>query len=99
MNKPQVNDIVNVVTHAGIRPGVVVYPFRGNIQVLADRLGITEEEADVLHGMRTTIKVQYEEGDGLPTDFLVRHMEHDPSGQRLGTWHYPEASNDPTSPQ
>lgn len=88
MDKPVKDQVVNVVTHAGIRPGTVFSPFTGDIPALAARLGMTEEECEATHGMRATVTVLYESNDGMPSPFTVRNMEYDAGGERLGTWHY-----------
>lgn len=92
--KPVVSQLVNVVTHVGIREGQVIAVFEAPDPRPAPFVNFTDEEFERLHGMRATISVKYGPEDGISVPFVVANMEYDAKAERLGTWSFQNPAYD-----
>lgn len=101
MDKPEVGSKVKFILGGGpnvgkIRTAIVVSHWEGDAPIAALKVGKTLQEFEETDGMRLTLDVHVMAGDLMGYEnppstygyrFDVRHAEHDPSRQRIGTWH------------
>jgi hypothetical protein len=101
MEKPAVGSKVTFILGGGPNAGkhrtaIVVSHWSGDPIASALKTGKTVEEFEATDGMRLTLDVHVRAEDSIGYQnrestygyrFDVRHAEHDPDAQLLGTWH------------
>lgn len=80
---PNEGDKVLFNLNGEILPAVVLTPWKGEVPIVAAKLGISEDEVIAMHGMRATVEV-----NNAGEVFTVKNAEHDPDGNRNGCWFY-----------